>query len=392
MQTKRIALTQLKPNPDNPRIIKDAAFKKLVQSIKDFPEMIEAREIVVNQDLVILGGNMRYRALQEAGVKEAPVKIVDWSEDKQREFVIKDNVSGGEWDYDALANQYDIEELDAWGLELPEMTDVQAEVEEDEAPEVSQEPPVSKLGEIYALGSHRVLCGSAIDEDDTNKLLGEQKIDLYLTDPPYNVDYTGKTKDALKIQNDQMDDGEFLAFLADSYRRADEHMKTGAAFYIFHADSEGFNFRAAVKDVGWMLKQCLIWVKQTMVMGRQDYQWKHEPILYGWKSGGSHSWYSDRKQTTVLEFDRPSRNAEHPTMKPLNILGYLISNSTKGGDLVFDNFLGSGSTLMACEQTNRICYGIELDPKYVDVIRKRYWKFINNGDETGWQEGTPVIQ
>jgi len=392
MQTKRIALTQLKPNPDNPRIIKDAAFKKLVQSIKDFPEMIEAREIVVNQDLVILGGNMRYRALQEAGVKEAPVKIVDWSEDKQREFVIKDNVSGGEWDYDALANQYDIEELDAWGLELPEMTDVQAEVEEDEAPEVSQEPPVSKLGEIYALGSHRVLCGSAIDEDDTNKLLGEQKIDLYLTDPPYNVDYTGKTKDALKIQNDQMDDGEFLAFLADSYRRADEHMKTGAAFYIFHADSEGFNFRAAVKDVGWMLKQCLIWVKQTMVMGRQDYQWKHEPILYGWKSGGSHSWYSDRKQTTVLEFDRPSRNAEHPTMKPLNILGYLISNSTKGGDLVFDNFLGSGSTLMACEQTNRICYGIELDPKYVDVIRKRYWKFVNNGDETGWQEGTPVIQ
>jgi len=269
-------------------------------------------------------------------------------------------------------------------------SDEETEVEEDEAPEVSDEPPVSKLGEVYQLGRHRVMCGSATSEEDTNILLGEQQIDLYLTDPPYNVDYTGKTKDALKIENDKMDDGEFLAFLSDSHRRADEHMKSGASFYIFHADSEGYNFRGAVKEVGWLLKQCLVWVKQSMVMGRQDYHWQHEPILYGWKSGASHSWYTDRKQTTVLEFDRPQRNGEHPTMKPISILSYLINNSTKAGDLVFDNFLGSGSTLMAAEQTDRTCYGMELDPKYVDVIRKRYHKFIT-GSEEGWEDGAPNI-
>jgi DNA modification methylase len=271
--------------------------------------------------------------------------------------------------------------------------DEDPEIEEDDPPEVNEtDPPISKLGEIYQLGKHRIMCGSATSEDDTNLLLGEQQIDLYLTDPPYNVDYTGKTKDALKIDNDSMDDLEFLAFLTDSHRRADEHMKKGAAFYIFHADSEGYNFRSAVKAVDWMLKQCLIWVKQTMVMGRQDYQWKHEPIIYGWKSGASHAWYTDRKQTTVLEFDRPQRNAEHPTMKPLSIVGYLIKNSTKAGDLVFDNFIGSGSTLIAAEQTERICYGMELDPRYVDVIRKRYAMLMNDNDlPENWEELTPAI-
>jgi DNA modification methylase len=389
----KLKVTEIKNNPNNPRLIKDDAFKKLVQSIKEFPEMLDAREIVVNKDYVILGGNMRFKAAKEAGLKEVPVKVVDWSEDKQREFIIKDNVSGGEWDWDLLANEWDTEELDAWGLELPASLDIDADVEEDEAPEVDEKGAALSIpGTIYQLGRHRVMCGSATNEEDTNTLLGEQKIDLYLTDPPYNVDYTGKTKDALKIENDKMDDGEFLAFLADSHRRADEHMKNGAAFYIFHADSEGYNFRAAVKEVGWMLKQCLIWVKQTMVMGRQDYQWKHEPILYGWKAGASHSWYTDRKQTTVLEFDRPQRNAEHPTMKPLNILAYLIQNSTKAGDLVFDNFLGSGSTLMAAEQTDRTCYGMELDPKYVDVIRKRYAKHTNGGElPEDWAELTKEI-
>lgn len=236
------------------------------------------------------------------------------------------------------------------------------------------------------------MCGSATSEDDTNLLLGEARIDLYLTDPPYNVDYTGKTKEALKIDNDSMDDVEFLAFLSDANRRADEHMKNGAAFYIFHSPSETYNFLGSVKEVGWMMKQILIWIKQTMVMGRQDYQWQHEPILYGWKSGASHSWYSDRKQTTKLEFDRPARSEEHPTMKPINILAYLISNSSKAGDLIYDCFLGSGSTLIACEQLDRTCYGMELDPKYVDVIRKRWAKFTNNNElPDNWQEVTPAI-
>lgn len=384
----------IKPNPDNPRIIKDDKFKKLVQSLKDFPEMAVVRPVVINQDNIILGGNMRYKAMIEAGWKDIPVtQVKGWTKEQEREFIIKDNVSGGEWNWDDLANEWELDELEAWGLDIPDNVTRDDEVEEDEAPEVSKDPPVSVLGEVYQLGKHRIICGSATSEEDTEKLLGEQQIDLYLTDPPYNVDYTGKTKDALKIDNDMMDDDAFKTFLLDANLAADQHMKSGAAFYIFHADSEGYNFRAAVQDTGWMLKQCLIWVKQTMVMGRQDYQWKHEPILYGWKSGGAHSWYTDRKQTTILEFDRPSRSADHPTMKPLNILAYLIQNSTKSGDLVFDNFLGSGSTLIACEQTDRTCYGMELDPRYVDVIRKRYAKFTNNNElPDNWQELTPVVQ
>lgn len=388
----KLKISELKQNPNNPRIIKDDKFKKLVQSIKDFPEMLEAREIVVNKDHIILGGNMRFKAAKEAGLTEVPVKIVDWDEDKQRQFIIKDNVSGGEWDWDILANEWDAEQLDDWGLDLPAKFGDE-EVEEDEAPEVDEGGVASSvLGTVYQLGRHKVMCGSATSEDDINTLLGEQMIDLYLTDPPYNVDYTGGTKDKLKIENDNMGDEQFLEFLTDANRRADSHLKSGASFYIFHADSEGYNFRASVKEVGWLLKQCLIWKKSSLVMGRQDYQWQHEPILYGWKSGASHSWYADRKQTTVLEFDKPSRNAEHPTMKPINILSYLIQNSSKAGDLVFDSFLGSGSTLIACEQTGRVCYGTELDPKYVDVIRKRYWKFINNGNEEGWEDGTPIVK
>lgn len=385
-------LSDIKPNPKNPRILKDEKFKKLVQSLKEFPEMTEVREIVVNKDHIILGGNMRYKAMLEAGWTEAPVKVVDWSKEKQDEFVIKDNVAYGEMDWDAIANEWSDLPLEDWGLELP-VGIGQEEVEEDEAPELDDRTPSkSKLGDVYQLGKHRVMCGSATNKDDINKLMGEQMIDLLVTDPPYNVNYTGKTKDALKIDNDSMSDEDFGRFLLDANICVDEHMKTGGAFYIFHADSEGYNFRASVRDAGWMLKQCLIWVKQSMVMGRQDYQWKHEPILYGWKSGDAHSWYSDRKQTTVLEFDRPSRNAEHPTMKPINILSYLINNSSKSGDLVFDSFLGSGSTMIACEQTGRVCYGTELDPRYVDVIRKRYWKFINNNNEEGWEENTPAIK
>lgn len=387
----KLLIGSITPNPANPRIIKDDKFKKLVQSLKDFPEMAEVREIVVNKEHVILGGNMRYKAMQAAGWKEVPVKIVDWTEEKQREFIIKDNVSGGEWDWDILANEWDTQQLDDWGMDLPGNFGID-EVEEDDAPEVDEGGvPSSVLGAVYQLGRHKIMCGDSTDEDNTNKLLGEQKIDLYLTDPPYNVDYTGGTKDALKIENDNMGDIEFNAFLTDANRRADEHMKAGAAFYIFHADSEGYNFRSSVKEVGWMLKQCLIWVKSQMVMGRQDYQWQHEPI-YGWKSGQAHNWFSDRKQTTILNFDKPTKNKEHPTMKPISILAYLIGNSSKEGDLVFDNFLGSGSTLIACEQTNRICYGLELDPRYVDVIRKRYWKFLNNNEETGWEENTPEIK
>lgn len=199
--------------------------------------------------------------------------------------------------------------------------------------------------------------------------------DVWLTDPPYNVAYEGKTKESLKIQNDSMSDENFRQFLVDAYSVANEHIKCGAVFYIWHADSEGFNFRAAAKDAGWQIRQCLIWKKQTMVLGRQDYQWQHEPCLYGWKDGASHLWASDRKQTTVLEFNKPTRNGSHPTMKPVELFEYCLLNNTKGGDMVLDSFGGSGTTLIAAEKNNRIARLMELDPKYCDVIVKRWQEF-----------------
>lgn len=204
---------------------------------------------------------------------------------------------------------------------------------------------------------------------------GGVQVDLLITDPPYNVNYTGKTKDALKIENDKMEDSNFRKFLKDVFINADQVMKPGAVFYIWHADSEGYNFRGACKDAGWTVRQCIIWNKNVLVMGRQDYQWKHEPCLYGWKDGAGHLWASDRKQTTVINFDKPSRNDIHPTMKPIPLFDYQIKNNTKGGDIVLDLFCGSGTTIMACEQNGRIAYGMEYDPKYVDVIINRWEQF-----------------
>lgn len=211
--------------------------------------------------------------------------------------------------------------------------------------------------------------------------MGGQKADLLLTDPPYNVNYEGKTKDALKIQNDKMGDSEFRNFLKDAFAAADMVMKPGAVFYIWHADLEGYNFRGACSDMGWKVRECLVWAKNSMVLGRQDYQWKHEPCLYGWKDGASHLWASDRKQTTILEFDRPTKSKEHPTMKPIPLFDYQIKNNTKGGDVVLDLFGGSGTTLMACEQNGRNACLMELDPRYVDVIIKRWELFTGQKAE-----------
>lgn len=224
-----------------------------------------------------------------------------------------------------------------------------------------------------------MLCADSTDGANIERLMAGAKADLWLTDPPYNVDYVGGTADALKIQNDKKPDAEFRDFLVQAFTAAAAALKSGAAFYIWHADSEGLNFRSACKDTGLEVKQCLVWNKNSLVMGRQDYQWKHEPCLYGWKEGAGHAWYSDRKQTTVLNFDRPTRSAEHPTMKPVELFAYLLQNSTKAGDIVLDSFLGSGTTLIACEKAARVCYGTELDPHYCDVIVKRYidWCLAN---------------
>jgi len=376
-------LSKIKSNPNNPRIIKDDKFKKLVQSIKDFPEMIEKRPMVCVTDIdgliYPLGGNMRLKALKELNYKDIAdnwiVMADDWTEEKRREFVIKDNVGYGEWDWDDLANNWDAEQLTDWGLDIPDFAVKELEAEEDDydVPVGGTETDIV-IGDIFEIGQHKLLCGSSTETDNWAKIFGSEYADMVVTDPPYNVSYTGKTKDALTIKNDSMSNGDFYQFLYDFYTALGSYTKAGGSWYVWHADSEGANFRKAMSDSGIMVKQCLIWVKNSMVMGRQDYQWKHEPCLYGWKEGAAHSWYSDRKQTTILEFNRPSRNAEHPTMKPIELIAYQISNSSKSGDLVADGFLGSGTTMVAAHQINRKCYGMELDPKYCQVIIDRMLK------------------
>jgi site-specific DNA-methyltransferase (adenine-specific) len=225
------------------------------------------------------------------------------------------------------------------------------------------------------------MCGDSTSIDAVELLMGGVKADQFITDPPYNVSYVGKTKDAMTIQNDSMGDSQFREFLRDAFTCADIVMKEGAVFYIWHADSEGFNFRGACMDSGWTVRQCLIWNKSSMVMGRQDYHWKHEPCLYGWKDGAGHLWSSDRKQTTIIEHDRPNANKLHPTMKPVGLIEYQVTNNTKGEDVVLDLFGGSGSTLIACEKTNRNAYLMELDPKYCDVIVQRWEDFTGKKAE-----------
>ena len=370
---QRVPIGTIKNNPNNPRVIKDDKFKKLVQSIKELPEMAEVRPVVVNTDMVVLGGNMRLKAMREAGWKDVPIQVVDWDEDKQRQFIIKDNVSGGEWDWEMLANEWDADELQEWGLDLPDMKVEELEAEEDDfdVPEGGIETDIV-LGDLFEIGQHRLLCGDSTQTDTWEKVMNGCLADMVMTDPPYNVDYQGGT--GMKIMNDKMDADSFYQFLYDFYTALGAYTKKGGAWYVWHADSEGANFRLAMKNAGIMVKQCLIWVKNSMVMGRQDYQWKHEPCLYGWKEGASHSWYSDRKQTTVLSFDRPTRNAEHPTMKPIPLIAYQISNSSKEGDIVADAFGGSGTTMVASHQINRKAYLVELDPKYCQVIVDRMLK------------------
>lgn len=375
-------LSNLKLNPTNPRIIKDEKFKKLVQSLKDFPEMMEKRPMVcvtdVDGKMFPIGGNMRLKALRELGMKDIPDSWVvladDWTEEQRKEFTIKDNVGFGEWNWEDLQDNWDSEQLVSWGLDIPEWEAEELEAEEDDFEVELPEKPKTVLGDLYEIGEHRLLCGDSTTADSYLKLMDGCLADMVVTDPPYNVDYEGGTKDKLKIKNDSMGNDDFYKFIYDFYTALATAVKKGGAIYVWHASSEVVNFGKAMVDAGWLLKQQLIWVKNTMVIGRQDYQWKHEPCLYGWLPGDSHKWYSDRKQTTVINFDRPQRNGEHPTMKPIGLFGYQIENSSKVGDIVIDAFGGSGTTMVACEQLKRKARIIELDPKYCDVIVNRMIK------------------
>jgi site-specific DNA-methyltransferase (adenine-specific) len=308
------------------------------------------------------------------------------TEAQKKAYVIADNklAMNAGWDMDFLKLELqDLEDAD-FDLSLTGFDDKELDqllappieeglTDEDAVPEVPDEPK-TKLGDIYILGNHRLMCGDSCNIESVEKLT-DGLVDILVTDPPYNVAYEGKTKDALTIQNDSMGDEQFRQFLRDAFVAADAVMKQGAVFYIWHADSEGYNFRGACKDAGWKVRQCLIWQKDSMVMGRQDYHWKHEPCLYGWKDGAGHLWASDRKQTTLIECKRPKRNDIHPTMKPVELMEYQILNNTKGQDIVLDLFGGSGSTMIAAEKTGRRARLMELDPKYCDVIVKRWEEF-----------------
>lgn len=377
-------LSEIKANPNNPRVIKDDKFAKLVKSISEFPKMMELRPMVINHDSIVLGGNMRLKALKELKYKEIPDTWVkraeDLTEDEQRRFIIADNVGFGEHDWEMLKQEWDVDELSEWGLDMPfeiETETLEAEEDDFDVPEGGVETDIV-LGDLFEIGEHRLLCGDSTQTDTFEKLMQGEFADMVVTDPPYNVAYEGKTKDALTIENDSMSNNDFYQFLYDFYSALTTAVKKGGSIYVWHASSEVINFGKAMVDAGWLLKQQLIWVKNTMVMGRQDYQWKHEPCLYGWLSGGSHNWYSDRKQTTVINFDKPQRNGEHPTMKPIGLFAYQIENSSKVGDIVIDAFGGSGTTMVAAHQLKRKCYGIELDSKYVEVIVRRMIKLDNS--------------
>ncbi len=431
-------IDDLVPAPYNPRVDLrpgDPDYEKLKRSIQEFG-LVEP--VVWNKRTGhVVGGHQRLKILRELGYKEVEVSVVDLDEKREKLLNVALNKIEGDWDNFKLKEL--LQELEFGGADI-ELTGfdedeidklfqqfvVDEEIRDDafDPDEVLKEieQPVTRPGDLWRLGVHYVLCGDATRMEDIRRLMDGKKAHMVFTDPPYNVDYTGKTKDALKIKNDRMKANEFYKFLLAAFQNAYDVTVPGGAIYIAHADTEGINFRTAMVDSGWLLKQCIIWVKNTIVMGRQDYHWKHEPILYGWKPGAAHRWYGGRKQATVVEypvglaiskqgdehlltvtsgassvvlkvpsyevvyqgteegstvwrFEKPARNAEHPTMKPVPLVARAIQNSSKPGDIVLDMFLGSGSTLIAAEQTGRVCYGLEFDPVYCDVIVKRWEQF-----------------
>jgi site-specific DNA-methyltransferase (adenine-specific) len=384
MQIKEVAVDKLIPYAKNSRTHSPEQVGQIAASIKEFG----FRNPILVDGVGIIAGHGRLMAAQKLGLDKVPtIDCSDMTESQKKAYIIADNKLAMNAGWDTAMLSIEMKDLEDEGFDLallgfddkelnallePEVTE--GLTDEDAVPDVPEEPK-TKLGDIYILGNHRLMCGDSCSITDMEKLVNSRQVDMWLTDPPYNVAYEGKTKDALTIQNDSMDNEGFRQFLRDAYVTADTVMKAGAVFYIWHADSEGYNFRGAAHDAGWKVRQCLIWKKSTMVMGRQDYHWKHEPCLYGWKEGAGHLWSTDRKQTTILEFDKPSRNGEHPTMKPVALFEYQMLNNTKGGDIVLDSFGGSGTTLLAAEKHGRHAYLMELDPKYCDVIVKRWEDF-----------------
>jgi len=386
------SIKDLKSDHKNARKRTDRSAKLIAESLQRFGA---ARSIVIDEENRILAGNGTIEGAKAAGIKNVrvietdgteiiAVKRTGLTEDEKIGLALADNRTSdlSDWDKDMLQQLSEEHDIAPW-FDADDLAEILGTVEQlptegltdaDDVPEAPAEP-ITKPGDLWILGDHRLLCGDSTDTVALERLMAGANADLWLTDPPYNVNYEGKTADSLKIKNDSMKDAEFRQFLKDVYIAANCFLRPGAVFYIWHADSEGYNFRGAAFDAGWKVRQCLIWLKSCMVMGRQDYQWKHEPCLYGWTEGAAHFWNSDRKQTTILEFAKPSRNGEHPTMKPVDLFQYQMANSTKPGDIVLDSFGGSGTTMIAAERINRKARLMELDPAYCDVIVQRWQAF-----------------
>ena len=367
----RLKLQDIKPNPENPRTISKDKLEKLVQSLKEFPEMLDKRPIVVNADHVILGGNMRLQALKKAGILEVPVMVADWPEEKQQEFIIKDNLAFGEWDWEMLASDWDADLLEDWGMDVsPFITDQKEAVEDDyEVPDEIETDIVP--GDLIEIGRHRLLCYDATNYDDCEILMNGQKADMVFTDPPYNINY-GNIKHpkfkARKIENDNLSKNEFKSFCRAFIANISKLNK--GCVYI--AGAPGSDGRLLFSQADELLTNStvIIWNKDTFTLGRGKYQNKYEPIWFGWVDSGK-KFYGDRSQSNVWDVERPKSSKEHPTMKPITLVSKAINHASIKDDIVLDLFLGSGSTMVAAHQLDRICYGMEIDPKYCQVIIDR---------------------
>lgn len=392
-----LPIEELNPYENNAKLHPKEQIDQIVRSMEEFGNN---DPIAIDENNVIIEGHGRLLALKQMGEKEVPViRLKHLTDEQKRAYILAHNqltLNTG-LDEEILAAELEsivgIDMTDfGFDLDVVDVVEELTDVEEDSDFDVTPpKEPKSKPGDLYQLGNHRLLCGDSTSLDDVAKLMGGEQADMLLTDPPYNVAYEGATEDKLTIQNDDMEDEDFRQFLRDVYASADSAMKPGASFYIWHADSEGYNFRGAAHDVGWTIRQCLIWNKNTLVLGRQDYHWKHEPCLYGWKDGASHNWYGNRKQTTVMDFDKPTRNGEHPTMKPVPLFAYQMEMSSKKGDNVLDLFGGSGTTMIAAEQLGRNAYLMELDPRYVDVIVNRWEELTGQKAQLVEGEEDPAV-
>lgn len=370
----------------------DPEYEKLKRSLEQFGYV---EPVIWNKATGrVVGGHQRLKVLIDMGITEVECVVVDLPDDKEKALNIALNKISGDWDKDKLAVliadlQGTAFDVSLTGFDAAEIDDLFKDTLKDGVKDDNfdvdaelKEPPITKPGDIWTLGRHRLVCGDSTKAETFDLLMAGAKANLVITDPPYNVNYEGS---AGKIQNDNMGNEAFYEFLLAAFRNTAAIMADDASIYVFHADTEGLNFRRAFADAGFYLSGCCIWKKQSLVLGRSPYQWQHEPVLYGWKKGGKHQWYTGRKETTIWEFDKPKKNGDHPTMKPIPLLAYPIMNSSMSNTLVVDPFGGSGSTLIACEQTDRSCNTIELDPKFCDVIVKRYIEQVGSSEKVTCQ-------